>query len=129
MSDLFEKATRMAIRFNTTAGQLTTEDLWSLPLTSTKGVSLNGIAMALYKQIKDSADIISFVDDTVNVNDELQMKFDIVKRVIEVRKAEAEDKAKAAAAKAQKEKIRELIAAKRDQSLQEKTLEELEAML
>lgn len=129
MSDLFEKATRMAIRFNTTAGQLTTEDLWSLPLTSTKGVSLNGIAMALYKQIKDSADIISFVDDTVNVNDELQMKFDIVKRVIEVRKAEAEDKAKAAAAKAQKEKILELIAAKRDQSLQEKTLEELEAML
>ena len=129
MSDLFEKATRMAIRFNTTAGQLTTEDLWSLPLTSTKGVSLNGIAMALYKQIKDSADIISFVDNIVNVNDEPQMKFDIVKRVIEVRKAEAEDKAKAAAAKAQKEKIRELIAAKRDQSLQEKTLEELEAML
>ena len=59
MSDLFERATRQKLRFETTSGNISVEDVWSLPLSSGK-LNLNDLAKALNKEIKtfDEEDFI-----------------------------------------------------------------------
>ena len=52
MSNLFEVAARKKYRFDSQKGLLSVEELWDLPLQSTKSVSLDSIAIALNKEIK-----------------------------------------------------------------------------
>jgi hypothetical protein len=111
--ELFEQATRRALRFESPKGALTVEDLWNLPLT---------------RQLKD-ADEESFVQPTVgSKNVELNLKFDVVKHIIAVRVAERDAAAEAEKRRATKQRILELIAEKQDDNLKGKTLEELQAM-
>lgn len=86
---MFEKATKIKLRFDSNLGRLSVEDLWDLPLQTTKsnGTSLDSIARDVYKQIKES-DTISFVDDTKNTNEELNLKLEILKHIITVKKEE-----------------------------------------
>jgi len=127
----FEKAARMKLRFDTAKGQLSVEELWDLPLESERGVSLDGLAVALHQKIKNGAEV-SFVrkDSAKSVEYEVaQLKFDIVKHIIDVRVAENEAAARSRANRAQKQKIMELIAQKQDESLAGKSVEELMAMV
>jgi hypothetical protein len=54
--DIFEKASREKLRFSTSQGQFSVEDLWNLPLTSPSGRSVNlyDIANGLNKELKES---------------------------------------------------------------------------
>jgi hypothetical protein len=123
---MFEQASRMKLRFDSTKGPLTVEDLWDLNLTS-NGV-LDKIAVGLSRQLKEDPNE-SFVSETRKTSDDLQLRFDIVKHIIDVKKAErAAEKAKADAA-ATKRKILEIMERKQDQALEGKTLEELQAMV
>lgn len=124
----FEKASRLALRFTSPQGSLTTEDLWNLPLTSVKGASLDNIAKNLNRQIKE-ADTESFVVKTSEADAETQLKFDIVKHVIEVRLAENEVAKNAATKKAEKVKLLEVLSRKQDAALEQKTPEEIEQMI
>lgn len=83
--DNFEKGAKEGYRFSTTSGLITIEDLFNLPLT-TRGAmtSLDDIAKALNKQLKES-EVESFVVETKKSNTTLKCKFEIVKRVIEIR--------------------------------------------
>ena len=48
MSEIFMKATQKKLRFDSTQGLLTVEDLWDLPLTGTnKKANLDDIAIGL----------------------------------------------------------------------------------
>ena len=125
---MFEKASRLKIRFATTLGVISTEDLWDLPLTSHRSVSLDDIARSLHREIKDSAEE-SFVTKATAADEKLQLGFDIVKHVIEVKLAEREVAATAAAKKAEKQKLLSLIAEKQEGALKEKSVEELQAMV
>jgi hypothetical protein len=126
--DLFEKATKSQLRFETKAGLLGVEDLWRLPLTSTRGaVNLDDVARGLHKKLKEDS-IESFVEEKPKADEVAQLAFDVVKRVIEVRKEEgkaAHESAQRAAAKAN---IAKLIQKKRDEKLGETSLEDLEKM-
>lgn len=127
--NLFEKATRAALRFESAVGHITTEDLWSMPLTSSTRANLNDIAKGLHSQLKAADGEVSFVEPAAKSNEELQLKFDVVKRVIDVR-VEERNAARAAAEKSvKKQKIMEIIALKEDQSLSNASVEELRAML
>ena len=54
MEQMFEKASRAKIRFETSKGSLTVEDLWDLPLTSNTGkADLDDIARGLHSQLKE----------------------------------------------------------------------------
>ena len=124
----FETASRLAIRFNTPKGNLSVEDLWDLPLTSTSGASLNTIAKSLNKQIKETDDP-DFVAPSTKADDILQLKFEIVKHIISVRLAENEAASNARAKKEQKQKLLEILDRKKNAQLENQSVEELEAAL
>jgi hypothetical protein len=122
---LFERATRKKIRFNTTKGNVSTEDLWDLPLDK-----LDAIAITLHGKVSDGA-TVSFIDapnTSASFRDD-KMRFDIVKRVIEVRLGDKERAEKTAATKAKKQRVMEILDKKKDASLEDMSVEELEAML
>ncbi len=128
--NIFELATRQRLRFDTPKGALSVEDLWQLPLTSRTGAaSLDGVAVDLYRELQ-AAGPVSFVESTTSANQVLaQLKFDIVKHMIDVRKAESEAAATARQKAETRQKLMGIIDAKRDADLQSKTVEELQAML
>ena len=125
---LFEKASELKLRFITSKGCLTTEDLWDLPLTSKHGPSLDGIAKSLRKDIKESTEE-SFVKKKTDIDAILETKFSIVKRVIEVRLENAEKKKMAIKTKEKRQQILELIADKEKDQRSNLSIEELKAML
>lgn len=126
---MFEKASRLKLRFETIRGLISTEDLWDLPLTSTNKVNLDDIAKALYKQLKEQTDVVSFVDDTQKADELTQLKFDIVKQVIGVKKAENAAAADARAKADKKQQILGLIAQKQNEQLSTSSIEDLQKML
>ena len=107
--NIFEKAARQKLRFNTNRGPLTVEQLWDLPLRG--DLSLDSIAVGLDKEVRSEAPR-SFVDSASTGNVLLELKFDIVKHIIEVRMEENKRKvakqAEAQQAKLLDEKIAEL---------------------
>lgn len=125
---MFDKATRLKLRFETTRGFLSTEDLWDLPLTSTRGPNLDDIAIAADKAVKESAHG-SFVLHPAKADELLQLRFDIVKAVIDFRLAENEAEKTALDRKAKKEKVLEILARKQDAALETMSEEDLRKMI
>ena len=126
---MFEQAIRQKLRFTTSQGQLTVEDLWDLPLTSTTNkANLDAIAVGLYAELNSNRNI-SFVNNGSTGDQTLQLKFDIVKHIIDVRKAENASAVEARARKDQKQRLLELINQKENESLAGKSIDELRKMV
>lgn len=127
---MFEQASRAKLRFPSPQGSLTTEDLWDLPLTSTRTnqANLNNIAKAISRLLKAESEE-DFVNPRSGANETLQLSLDVVKHVIAVRQAENEASRVRAERTEKKAKLLELIARKQDQALEGKPLEELQEML
>lgn len=126
---IFEKATRSKLRFDSPQGLLDVEYLWDLPLTSKAGrANLDDIARSLNKKLK-SGDDVSFVDPARKSDEGIQLAFDIVKHIIDVRLEEnrkaLEDKDRAE----KKQRLLQIIAEKKDEHLKGKSLEELQKEL
>lgn len=126
---MFEKATRLKLRFSTPVGPVVAEDLWDLPLTSTRGrPNLDDVARDLHKQLK-SGDDVSFVTKAQKSDEIVQLKFDIVKHIIDVRLVENEAAAKKKEIAEKKQQILGLIANKENAALAEKPIEELRKLV
>jgi hypothetical protein len=125
---MFEKSSRLKLRFDTSLGYISVEDLWDLPLTSTRAVNLDDIARSLHREIKDFAEE-SFVVKATAADEKLQLGFDIVKHVIDVKLAEKEETETKAANRLKKQKLLSLIAEKQDEGLKGKSVEDLQAMV
>jgi len=123
---MFEKASRLKLRFTTAKGAVTVEDLWDLPLTEGQ-VNLDDIARRLFKKLQE--DDVSFVVQNRRANDHTQLMFDIVKRVIEVRLNDRAAADQAMANREKREKILKIIADKNDQALASASVEDLQKML
>jgi hypothetical protein len=126
--NIFEQAARVKLRFSTTRGELTVEDILQLPLEAKSGVSLDGLAVALDTELKNSAPK-SFVGSTSAANKTLQLKFDIVKYVLDTRIAENAVKNAATVKATQLAKLQETLAAKKDAAIGELSVEQLEAQI
>lgn len=128
---MFEQASRQKVRFETSRGSVTVEDLWDIPLITTKadGVSLDNIAKDIFRKLKDSDTETSFVKKISKPNEILQLKFDIVKHVIDIRLKEAETAEVAMVAKEKKQKLLAIIAQKEDAKLYDASLDELKKMV
>lgn len=118
-----ETAIRRKLRFQTTRGNLTVEDLWDVPLTV-----LDEAYKGLSRQIREAEDdsLLAKRDSGV---EEASLKRDLVKHVVEVRQTETAEKQARAARRSQAARVRELIAQKQDEALTGKSTEELAALL
>lgn len=128
--NIFEKASRMRIRYSTNKGDLTVEDLWDLPLQSKNigTVSLDALAIHQNRVNRDASEE-SFVTERSSVSVEAELKFDVVKYVIA---AKISDNAAASTAQADRvhnTKIMDIIARKDDADLEGKSVDQLKDML
>lgn len=128
--DIFETASRKKLRFASVKGELTTEQLWDLPLLVSgtmrgTGADLDTVAREVNSALKAVTEE-SFVAVQVNPRKaELTLKLDILKHVISVKLAEQEAR-KASAAKAEKRaKLLEALAAKEDAELGAKSKDDI----
>lgn len=126
--NIFEQAARLKLRYDTDRGRISVEDLWELPLTSkTAGrLNLDQIAVELYQKI-EAQPTTSFVK-AAKKDEELQLRFDIVKHIIDVKQAEAEAKVSDNKKQAEREKFDRLIEQAENNELAGKTPAELKAM-
>jgi hypothetical protein len=120
---IFEQATRQHLKYQTKRGLATTEDLWDLPL-----VDLDQLAVGYRRLLKDTEEE-SFIKPNTKVTTTLQLQFEIVRHIIEVKLQEQQDRQEAAAKRARNARIREIMAEKKDAELSGKSYEELEKLL
>jgi hypothetical protein len=123
---IFEKASKAKLRFLITKGVVTTEDLWDLKLED-----LDKMAISLRKQVKESEEE-SFIKTTNSksiVAAETELKFEIVKHIIDVKLAEKEARVLAAEKRAKRAKLIELIGKKELTNLESKSIEDLKKEL
>lgn len=121
--NIFEEATRKGLRFATSKGLVTTEDLWDLKLDA-----LDTLAKNLDKEVKESSET-SFVKKKSSANKTAKLKFDVVLHVINTKLAEEEAATLASEKKAKKQQLLNLIAQKENEELSGKSLAELKAMV
>lgn len=124
---MFEKASRLKLRFDTDRGPMATEDLWDLPLTSATGkTNLDNIAVGLHISLSTSN--LSFVNTSAVVDEGNQLKLAIVKHIIDVRLAENAARATERDNAAKKQNLLALIVKKEDAALEGYSLEDLRKM-
>ena len=126
---LFERASREAFRFPSSKGDLTTEQLWQLPLQSKGGFDLDTVAKQINAALKASAEE-SFVTPTSNAgNNLLQAKLDVVKAVIAYKQSENERRRLAADKAVLRDQLRDALNNAEQQELLKLTPEQLRAKL
>lgn len=116
--NLFEIATRNRYRFNY-KGVMSVEDLWSLRVED-----LDAIFKMLNRQ-KKTADEDSLLATKSAEDQDLANKIDIVRYIVSVKLAEAAERVSAAEKKAQRDKILEIVAKKKDKALEDMGIEDL----
>ncbi|WP_370747101.1 hypothetical protein [Faecalibacillus intestinalis] len=119
--ELFKLAAKEKYRFPF-RGNISVEDLFDLTTSQ-----LDVVYKELKSKVKESSD--SLLKEVSTEDKELKNKIEIVKTIFEDKKTEAVQKEQVLAEKQRKERIKELIAQKKDQDLVDKSIEELEAML
>jgi hypothetical protein len=125
--ELFEKATKHKVRFESDRGLLSVEDLWDLPLTDAP-VNLDAMAMGIQRRLNVDT-VESFVMPARKQVSSDQFKLDILKHIINSKIADAERAMKARATKERNQRIMGIIAAKEDEKLQEHDISTLRNML
>ncbi len=120
--NMFEIATRTKMRFPF-KGMISVEDLWDLSVKD-----LDTIFKTLNAQIKKSQEESLLVTKTEE-DEVLSTQIEIVKYIVAVKLAEAEKVKQSKAVKEQKQKIMEILSAKEDEDLHNKSVDELKAML
>ena len=121
--NIYKLAAQYKIRFATKKGNLCVEDLFVMSLKD-----LDEIYRTLKAEEKDQ-DVESLMDTPNTANPVLEIKIEIVKDVYKTRKEEEEAIRNAIEISKKKQRICDILASKKDAELQNKSIEELEAML
>jgi len=120
---MFEKASRLKVRFEAEKGNLAVEDLWDLSL-----IQLNKLAKKYNKEMKENEEEdflkVRTAKDTLT-----ELKFNLILHVLTTKKEEQESKERAAEKKAQKEKLLTILERKESQELEGKSVEELKKQI
>ena len=125
MSNIFEQASRLKLRFNTTAGSISTEQLWDMKEDSliTFEEQLTEVVEGYGKSTRRNK------GRKTNQQTENELRLAIVTSILDTRIKEREEQAEIAETKAYNQKIMDLIAQKQETALGEKSIDELRAML
>lgn len=129
----YEFIAREKLRFETSRGPVTLEDLYSLPLTGNGGYNLDAIAVGINDQlIKKDTSVISFVSSTSDSSKEvelLRIKLEVLLDIIKTKKDEQEQIAKANTKAAELNTYKSLLKQKKAEELHDLSVEELEAKI
>ena len=103
----FERATRMKLRWPSQRGPLSVEDLWELPLTSTRAnqPNLDDLARAAHRALRDAEGEVSFVRQANASTDEPRLQLEIIKSIITTRQEEAKLASDRAATSARRQEL------------------------
>ena len=116
---MYDRAIRNKLRFESARGLISLEQLWDVPLTSRNGFDLDAIAKAANRTLKEMAEE-SFVVTRRSTEQVLaELRLDLVKHVIKVKMDEA-DKAEQRADRAKRrEKLMDALERKQDAKLED----------
>lgn len=127
--NIFEQASRLKLRFPSVRGDLTTEQLWDMPLTSKNDFNLDRVARTVNAEIK-SMDEESFVDTSSNPAKRLaELKLEIVKVVIADRQDANARNLLAASRAEERQRLLAALAKKDDQALNEMSADDIKKRL
>ena len=127
--NIFEQATRRAIRFESAKGDLSVEQLWDLPLQSRNQFDLDTVAKTVNRQLNAVTEE-SFVSVRENpAKETLSLKMELVKHIISVKLQEAEEARNRANKASEKEKLLRLLDEKQNEALRALTPEEIQERL
>ncbi len=118
----YKKASRLKVRFQTTKGLLSTEQLCDLNLND-----LDKLAVQLEEACKNTNR--SFLNKKTTEDEIAKLKFDIVMDILETKITELETLQKEHESKLYDQKIMQLIQTKKDEQLSKLSIEDLEKML
>ena len=122
------KAILMKLRFPTTVGSLSVEQVCDFPTDSKKGESLASLIRASKKVLKNTGeedDDLSFLSSSVNKNEIEQLRFDVLKEIYQTKKAAEDAIDNAKEIKSHNAKIDTLIAQKQEEDLSKMSIEDL----
>lgn len=122
INELFLKATKEKFRFPY-MGQISTEDLWDLSIEN-----LDSIYGKLDEDLTRLTTKTLIKDKKTNIEKELEDKIEIVKFIVEFKQAEIETAKENAMKSVKKQKILALIHEKENETLKEKSVDELKEM-
>ena len=133
MSNIYKQAAQQKLRFESKRGLLTTEDLFTLPISKGE-INLRDLAISVNKKLtKFDTEIPDFLSDEASTQTKeqqlLQLQLDILKDVIETRKEENQQVTEAYKRDQERAAIRELIAKKKQENFEDLSIDELEAKL
>lgn len=123
---MFEYATRKKLRFASSKGELTVEQLWDVPLRGRDDFNLDSIAKGANKALKALTEESFVQTERTPSHSKAEMTLEIVKHVIQVRLDEENTAAQRAANKVEREKLLAILAEKQDGKLSELTERELQ---
>ena len=124
---MFEKASRLKLRFVTLRGLASAEDLWDMPLASKDGFNLDEVAIHVNNALKAQSE--SFVAPKTDTESEMGLRLEILKYIIAVKLRERKEREDVLSRKAKKEHILAIIKDKQDEVLKSKSIDELEKEL
>lgn len=127
MKDIFEYAVRNKLRFSSSKGQLSIEELWDVPLRSRDEFNLNVVAKTANAAVKVASEE-NFVSVGVKTPETTrrEIALEVVKYVIAARIDEEAKAAKRAADKIEQEKLLAILAEKQDGQLSALSVKELQ---
>ena len=128
-ASLFEQATRQKLRFPSNRGELTVEDLWTLPLQSKSGFDVDTVAKTVNVKIKELSEDSFVSTKPSKALAQQQLMLDVIKRVIAVRLAEAAAKEKRVAQKAERVRLEALLESRQQAEEANLTQEQILAKL
>jgi hypothetical protein len=120
--DAFKLASKLKLRVTTGRGPLSPEQLWDLSLEE-----LDTLAVALEAEHNQSGRK-SFLHRASPKDKIAKLKFDVVLEILATKVEEADEALRAKEDKAHNQKIDQLIAEKKDESLKGLSIKELESM-
>lgn len=128
--EIYKKASKKKLRFNTNRGVLSVEHLWDLSKEEIRQLVIKAREAAKKSSGEVNDTELSFLDAPVKTkatDDEL--RFEILKDIYLTKKSAEEKAQKRAEAKENNKKILDLIARKQDEALEKKSIAQLEKML
>ena len=126
---IYDFALRCRLRFASSRGYLSVEDLWEVPLRSKDDFNLDTIARECNKEVKELIEE-SFVDqERSEYNTSAETCFEIVKHVIAVKLEEEAGRLDSAKRSKHRERIMEALERKQEAALEDMSEDELKQRL